>query len=181
MNDDVRQSLYQQLLGADFDRMPDALRELHRLSSSSEFAGDAEVIAGDHWLARLLALCTGLPTRSRRCRVRVRVRIDIDPAGETWHRDFDGHRFHSRMSRAKAHLVERLGPHRIGFQLQADANGLRMLPVSWRLLGIPLPRALWPRVDASEQARDGRFHFDVATSFPWIGRVVHYRGWLQRA
>ena len=76
---------------------------------------------------------------------------------------------HLRQSLEEAALSGKFfmyGPHTIGFILQAGAGGLRMLPVSWRVLGIPLPRLLWPRIDASECARDGRFHFDVATALP---------------
>ena len=169
-------SLYRRLLGPAFDTMPAALRELHDQSASAVFAGEAEVIAAENIIARLIARISGLPVRSYRCPVT--VRIDVDADGETWHRDFGGHRFHSRMHDDAGSLIERLGPHTIRFRLHADADGLSMQPIAWRTLGIPLPRLLWPMISASEVAIDGRFHFDVATAFPIIGRVVHYRGWL---
>ena len=169
-------SLYRRVLGATFDAMPAPLRALHDLPRSTTFRGEAEVIAARHPLALLVARLTGFPTRSYACAVE--VRIDVTGDGETWHRDFGGHRFHSRMRCIDGRLVEALGPHRITFRLDADAAGLRMHPVAWRTLGLPLPRLLWPRIEAREHADDGRFHFDVATAFPIIGRVIHYRGVL---
>ncbi len=176
MSHPSRRSLYRRLLGTTFDAMPAALRELHDQPMSAAFAGEAEVIAAENIIARLIARISGLPTRSYPCPVE--VRIDIDADVETWHRDFGGHRFHSRMHDDAGSLIERLGPHTIRFRLHADAEGLSMQPIAWRTLGIPLPRLLWPKLSAREYQIDGRFHFDVATAFPIIGRVVHYRGWL---
>jgi hypothetical protein len=47
-----------------------------------------------------------------------------------------------------------------------------------RCCGLPLPRALWPAIEASESQDDGRFCFDVRIALPLVGRLVHYRGWL---
>lgn len=170
-------SLYRRVLGDALDRLPIPVRALHELSESTEFSGDAEVIAATNVIAKAVAWMTGFPTRSYRCTAR--VRIDIDDDGETWHRDFDGHRFHSRLRCHEGVLVEQLGPHRISFRLDTDSTQLSMHPVAWKTLGIPLPRLFWPSISARETAVDGCFHFDVASGFPWIGSVIHYRGSLR--
>lgn len=177
MNATSRRSLYQRVLGPGFDALPESLRTLHGLRASAVFHGEAEVIAARNPLARLIARHTGFPTHSYRCPVE--VRIDVDAEGETWHRDFGGHRFNSRMCCLDGQLHEQLGPHRIRFALDTDAQGLNMRPISWRTLGIPLPRWLWPQLSARESESEGRFQFDVATAFPLIGTVIHYRGWLR--
>lgn len=176
MNAHVETPLYRQLLGPAFDALPASLRLLHGLQRSAVFRGEAEVIAAHNPIARLIARLTGFPTRSYRCPVE--VRIDVDAQGETWHRDFGGHRFNSRLCCVDGQLYEQLGPHRIHFALDTNGQGLRMRPLAWRTLGIPLPRLLWPNISASETESEGRFHFDVATAFPLIGTVIHYRGWL---
>ena len=177
-------SLYRRMLGPAFDTLPPALRQLHDLRTPTVFSGEAEVVAATHPIARLIARLSGLPTRSYPCRVEVRIEPDAD--GETWHRDFGGHRFHSRLQCHNSTLTEHLGPHRIQFQLHTDdmqlntdSTQLSMHPIAWRTFGIPLPRFLWPQIHARETERDGRFHFDVATAFPIIGTVIHYRGWLR--
>ncbi len=177
MNASSSVSLYQQVLGPAFDALPASLRALHGLQRSAVFRGEAEVIAAHNPIARLIARLTGFPTRSYRCPVE--VRIDADAHGETWHRDFGGHRFNSRLRCIDGQLHEQLGPHRIRFALDTDAQGLSMRPIAWRTLGIPLPRLLWPNISANETESEGRFRFDVATAFPLIGTVIHYRGWLQ--
>ncbi len=170
-------ALYRQILGSAFDALPEPLRHLHDLASSTRFIGEAEVIAGANPLARLIATLTGFPTKGGRCAVEVRITIDAD--GETWQRDFGGQRFHSRLYAHRGILTEHLGPHRIQFDLCTDASGLSMHPRAWRIFGIPLPRLLWPKISAHETEVDGRFHFDVATAFPMIGTVIRYRGSLR--
>ena len=55
--------------------------------------------------------------------------------------------------------------------------GLELRRVS--LLGLPIPRGLWPRVKAQERVVDGTFAFDVALSLPVVGLMIHYRGTLR--
>ncbi len=169
-------SLYRRVLGEAFEALPAPVKALHDVCISAEFTGPAEVIAATHMIAKIIAWTTGFPTRSYRCKVR--VRIDVDADGETWHRDFDGHRFHSRLYETQCQLVEQLGAHRITFHLITDSTQLIMQPIAWKTLGIPLPRFLWPSISARETEVDGKFHFDVATAFPIIGSVIHYRGSL---
>ncbi len=47
-----------------------------------------------------------------------------------------------------------------------------------RCCGLPLPRALWPGIEATESEEEGRFRFDVQIGLPLVGRLVRYRGWL---
>lgn len=169
-------SLYRRVLGQEFDILPPALRNLHDLTQTFTFEGEAEIIAGSNIFSKAIALFTGLPTTSRHGQVKVRIEIDGD--GEIWHRDFSGHQFHSRLCIRKNTLTERLGPHDIDFQLLTDATQLVMKPIRWKTCGIPLPRWLWPRITARENECDGRFQFEVSSSFPLIGQVIGYRGWL---
>lgn len=47
-----------------------------------------------------------------------------------------------------------------------------------RAFGLPLPRAWFRQVHASESERDGRYHFRVRAALPLIGTLVAYQGWL---
>ena len=176
MSSNAKPSLYQRVLGDTFEKLPEPIQQLHCPAAISKFTGRGQIIAADNPIARCIAWCSGLPTRSSECTVLVSIECDGD--GEIWRREFADHRFHSRLHAVGAQLIEKLGPHRISFVLQADAQGLCMRPVAWRTLGVPLPRFLWPRIEAVESVRDGLFHFSVTTAFPIIGRVVDYRGVL---
>jgi len=65
------------------------------------------------------------------------------------------------------------------FKLQEVGRGIDMKMTGWSMFGVPLPLALAPRSPAREWEEDGRFHFDVPIDLPLIGRVIHYRGWLE--
>lgn len=62
------------------------------------------------------------------------------------------------------------------FALSAAEDGLRWRLARWRLFGLPLP--LMPSVECLESGEGDRFAFDITASFPVIGRVIRYRGWL---
>lgn len=68
---------------------------------------------------------------------------------------------------------------RFGFALAPTGDGLAMHLTRWSVFGLRLPLFLAPRIAAREYEADGRFHFDVRLTFPLIGGIVHYTGWLK--
>jgi hypothetical protein len=64
-------------------------------------------------------------------------------------------------------------------QLAEHRNGIDMTLIEVRLIGIPLPRVVLPRIAATERAQGVRHHFDVSIALPIIGRLVRYQGWLE--
>jgi hypothetical protein len=75
-------------------------------------------------------------------------------------------------------LCERFGPLNFAMALVLEDGRLRLVLRRGSLFGIPLPRALLPRNNAYEFAKDGRFHFHVEIAHPLTGPIVGYRGWL---
>jgi hypothetical protein len=64
--------------------------------------------------------------------------------------------------------------------LTAHPEGLDLAIVGGRIGPIPLPRWLLPHSLATERCdTQGRFCFDVPIVLPFVGRLVHYRGWLE--
>jgi hypothetical protein len=47
-----------------------------------------------------------------------------------------------------------------------------------RALGVPLPRWLWPTLNATERAERQRFLFDIDIRLGWGDALIHYRGWV---
>lgn len=171
--------LFARVLGEDaFARLPPAVRRLHE---GGVFAGEAEVEGPDGILARVAAWVAGFPPAA----ASVPVRAIITPSGdgEVWQRAFGGRRFLSRMVPGRAGLEERFGPFAFRVAVPVDDTGLRVVVQGWRLLGLPLPRALAPLGDAVESEDAAwRFRFDVTVRLPLgLGRVVRYRGWLAPA
>ena len=52
------------------------------------------------------------------------------------------------------------------------------VPVAVRLLGLPLPRLLWPKIVAREGTEGSLYRFMIAIALPWGSPLVRYEGWL---
>ena len=76
--------------------------------------------------------------------------------------------------------MERFGPLAFAMALVLEDSRLRLVLRRWTILGLPMPMWLCPRSDSHETAGDGRFNFHVDVTHPLLGRIVRYRGWLER-
>ena len=170
---------YPRVMGEDFARLADPVRAMHLPLAESSAHGSATVERGKGLLARLLGLVMGFPPAGD-----YPVSVHFAPAKgrERWIRQFGPHRFSSEMSVSRAGLlIERFGPMRFHFALEVDAaGGLVMHLRRWTAFGLPMPRALGPRIAASERAEGSSFIFDVAVAMPLLGQVVRYRGRLDQ-
>jgi hypothetical protein len=181
--DEVR-PLYVQCLGADYDRLPPPVAHIHDLAGGAAWRGRADVDGSKGPLARLVARSLGLPAPARD--VAVTVDFDVRDGIETWRRTFGERAFVSRQYAGndgeQGLIVESFGILRFAMRPVASSHGIDLDLRSGRLLGMPLPRFLLPRIAATERVDDlGRFRFDVEIGVPGIGRLVHYRGWLEPA
>jgi len=174
-------TLYEQILGEEEARLPGSIRRLHDVHDRELYVGEAIVVNGRSWLARLCARLMRLPEDADG--VPVCVTIERYDDGERWTRRFGMQLFRSRMQRPSDRtpgvIVERFGALSLRMRLLVDGQGLSMPIEQAFVFGLRLPRWLTPisrtreRVDAA-----GRFCFDVDVALPGIGRVVHYAGWL---
>lgn len=102
---------------------------------------------------------------------------------ERWQRSFAGKPFvslqHAGEGADAGTVVERFGPLAFALRNALDSEGLTQEIAAAYVLGIRLPRFLWPRVHARERIdAQGRFTFDVGIALPLLGRLVAYKGWL---
>ena len=170
--------LYRQVMGAEFERLPPAVRRIHQVGGAALAEGRARVTRGAHPLARLVGWIMRFPPAVDD--TPVTVRFFEASRRETWARRFGQSGFTSHMTRQGDLLVERFGLMRFGFRLGHEANGLTMHLRRWWIGPLAMPLALGPRSVARETEVDGVFHFEVAVALPFIGHVVGYRGWLRR-
>ena len=75
-------------------------------------------------------------------------------------------------------IVERFGILDFDLEVSVAEQRLALAMRGMRCCGLPVPRALWPAIEATESEEDGRFRFDVQICLPLVGRLVRYRGWL---
>jgi hypothetical protein len=169
-------SLYAQVLGADFERLPPLVRRFHALSGHTQLQGWVTVAAPAGFWARGLAWCLGAPQQA--ASGALRFELAASPTAETWIRHFPGRVMRSDMRVVNGQLQEQLGAVRLTFELQATPAQLSMQLVKLRCLGLPCPRWLMPQVRAVETEAQGRFQFEVHAALPWVGTVASYRGHL---
>lgn len=177
-----RAALFARAIGPKFDTLPDPIRALHETPGRSLWRGEAVTTGAANPIAAAVARLFGFPPTLATCPVEVQVRADGDRA--VWRRRIGGHRFLSVLSRPRTggRVIERFGLLSIDLVLTVQADRLVYDVAGWRLGPMPLPRALAPRTRTHETLDDqGRFVFDVEIAAPVIGRLVRYRGWLERA
>jgi hypothetical protein len=169
-------SVYQQVMGADFVRLPEALKHFHALQGNHVLGGWVEVRAPSSFAARLVARCLGAPLQAQAGPLR--FELAAGESSELWTRHFPGRTMTSRLTVCAGRLVEHLGAARLSFDLEGRRDGLQMQLVGLHVLGIPCPRWLRPAVVAEETAASGRLLFRVEVSLPGVGVVASYRGHL---
>jgi hypothetical protein len=159
--------------------LPEQVRSFHDAAAAPVWTGVADVDRGRHPLSRLVGRIVGLPAAARQIGVRVTIERERD-GEERWTRTFGHESFHSTLSQGRdARIEERFGPLVVVLGLEVERGTLRYPVAGCRLLGVPLPRMLWPKSEAFETVDEaGRFRFDVRLSLPLVGFLAHYRGWL---
>ncbi|MEO8804073.1 MAG: DUF4166 domain-containing protein [Rudaea sp.] len=170
-------ALFVDLLGeAEFAKLPPRVQALHRATGTRSYRGEAQVVRGANWLARVCGVVTSQPPAAQNAPLRVEIATSAH--GERWTREFAGHPMRSTMWARDGLLCERLGLVTFAFALSIEAGVL-----NWRIrrvwaLGMPLPARWFAGVRACESQVDDRYHFDVVARLPLAGLLVHYRGWL---
>lgn len=174
------QPLFRKAMGSAWAGLPAPIRELHGETETSHFSGRASVVRGRSYLSRLIAVLVGFPDAAPDIPVAVRIERINDK--EYWYRDFDGHCFSSEYSAGQARqhglTCERFGPVKFAMALVAEGDKLLYIPRRWTFLGLPMPKAFLPKGDMFETAANGKFHFHVEISLPFVGRLITYQGWL---
>ncbi|MGH8453034.1 MAG: DUF4166 domain-containing protein [Nevskiales bacterium] len=169
--------LFQRLLGPSFNVLPAPLRHLHDDRTHKIFAGRCRIERGRHWLVPLFAWVMSLPKGGED--LPVQIAIDSAQRRETWARNFAGQPMRSTLSEHDGYLVERMGPMGFRFALRVEGQAIVWTLAGVRLLGLlPLPLAWFSGVTARESMQSDRYQFDVRAALPFVGPLIHYRGWL---
>jgi len=174
-------SPFERLLGPALERLPVPVRRVHSLRAPLATAGRAEITAASGLLARFICWFAGLPRPGSDVDVFVTF-APTETAGEHWDRKFADRRYASTMElgngRDQGLLIEHFGLFDLCFQLSPLPEGLAWSLAGWRCLGIPLPRWSVPQINCVESADGERYTFDIDVTFPLVGWLMHYRGWL---
>jgi hypothetical protein len=170
-------ALYPRLLGAEWPRLGEPVRRLHR-GASGRHRGTFTVTRGTGRLARLVAALLGLPAAGEA--VPVVLELAEDAGTERWRRTFAGRAVVTAQSARGPLLVERFGSMECLFRLEAREGALVFVQVGAALrlgpLVLPLPRWGWPRVRGWAGPAGDRVRVEVSIAAPVVGLLVDYRG-----
>ncbi|MFZ5778945.1 MAG: DUF4166 domain-containing protein [Pseudomonadota bacterium] len=174
-------SLYRRVLGGSYEGQARAGQILHD-AGASHWQGRCAVTGARTAAGRVAAWLFGFPRES--AETPIDVQFEPSGSGELWTRTIGGRVMRSRqfigVRKPPGWLVERFGLFEFDLEVQTAEQRLALGLRGMRIGRVPLPRMLWPRVDAVETEEEGRFCFDVQIAAPLIGRLVRYRGWLIR-
>lgn len=175
----LRPSLYRRVLGAAYDRQSRAGQALHD-AGPSHWKGRCTVTGAETLAGRVMAWLFQLPAPTDDAPIV--VEFTTAGTGELWTRRIGGRAMRSRqfigLRRPAGWIVERFGILDFDLLVQVADGRLTLSMRGMRCLGVPLPRALWPMIEATESEEEGKFRFDVQIGLPLVGRLVRYRGWL---
>ena len=141
--------------------------------------GSLQITHGDGWFRRALAVLLRLPLAGEN--VPVTLRIECYREKERWVRQLGTQQLVTWQWLQQNGLVESAGPLRFGFQLDADAEGMRFISRKCWLLGVPLPPVLAPRVTAQVRGAAQSWWLKVCLDVPGVGRLLSYEGELRPA
>lgn len=165
--------------GDSYDLLPTEIKAMHNVDNVLIAKGKADITRDVSPLAQAAAKLFGFPKEGNN--VPVTVTFTRTEDGESLLRDFGGETFATSFYDwpKPGHLVERFGPLWFLIECVCTMQGIDMyIRKIWLWKVIPLPMCIAPRIDATERVDNGQYRFDVDIRLPIIGRVIHYKGWL---
>ena len=165
-------SLYQRVLGPDFERLDPVLQRFHG-RDSGRAGGWLQVTRPPRWWAPPVARAVGLPAAGWTW-----LRLDVSACrqGQQWVRWFGGQPLVTTQTAGPGCLLESDGPLTLAFLMHVRHGGLAMRSQRAWLWGVPLPRVLSPRVTAVVLPDPLGWQVRVRIRLPWLGEITRYEG-----
>ena len=161
--------LYQRILGERFTELAPEIQALHAQVGIK----DGEITLRVSPLMQLL----GYPPPCKDAPMWFATREEDDTA--IWLRQIKDRELRSELWQAGPHIAERMGAVTVTSALVIEAGAVRLEPKAVRFFDIPLPKVLWPRVEAREWGDSGKYRFKIEVRAPLAGFVLlAYEGWL---
>jgi len=169
-------TLYQRLLGNDFDKLPNILRQFHSQPQGGCATGRVTVERNAGWLRGAAANLLQLPAAGDDMNLRLQV-IPRDNT-ERWIRYFNQQRLETVQWQEGEFLIEKAGPLHLAFTVQADETGMtfRMHHQCRTGAKVLFPSHFVMRVNAHTHGAADCWKLQVNISTPLLGKIATYRG-----
>ena len=170
-------SIYQQVLGNQFNQLDANVQQFHRVQGIHHLKGRCCIRGAESLTGKLICILLRLPKAT--AVADLEFELKASEREETWIRHFPQRTMQSRLQAAADGLLgERIGPARLLFSLTVDDGQLSMQLKAIRIFGLPWPKHWFPEVWAIERGEQDRFHFDVGARLRRFGLIVAYSGYL---
>ena len=170
-------SIYQQILGKQFDLLDTGVRRFHGMRGTHRLDGRCSIRRATSLIGK--AISSLLPLPEATASTELKFDLNADEHEEIWTRHFSQRTIQSRLQLAADGLLsERMGPVRLLFSLSASEGQLSMQLKAIRIFGLPWPTLWFPEIWAVERGDGDRFHFDIGAQFRHFGLLVAYSGYL---
>jgi len=168
----MSQSIYQKVLGNDFNLLGSNLQLAHKTMGTVKGNGTIDVEWGKGFFIRLMCKLNGLPPEGKQ--QELELEIVRDENLETWNRKFKSKVFTTTQFEKKGLLVEKDGPVALSFKMKVEDGALVYEHVKVKFAGIPVPgfMAMKSRAIATEQENGWKAMVEVTT--PLFGLVLRY-------
>ena len=139
--------------------------------------GTFRVVRGNGIVRKTLAALLRMPRAGEHLPVCLEVVVKGDR--ELWLRHFPGRCMRTAQWADGDILMEGFGPGRFSSALVVEGSRLRYeFRRAW-IAGIRLPRWFSPHVDSYVDAGDTGWRVVVDIFAPFLGKIVHYEGWVE--
>jgi len=167
--------------GDEFSRLAPELQQLHL--DGGRLTGRVQVAYGNGLagvLGRRLAKKLNIPPAGDQALI---VNISHHEDGLHWDRLFNNAKemkstFMPVGNIKNGYWLETTGPLQIKLTVEIKDGGWYWKNLSYKFLGIPLPRWLFPQTEAYKYIENGKYQFYVGFSIPFLGRLLSYGGLL---
>jgi len=165
-------SLYQRVLGDDFQRLDPVLQRFHG-SDSGRARGRLEVTRPRRWWAPLVAWACGFPAAGSNGLL---LEVHASGRGQKWVRWFGSRPLVTTQYTGASGLLERDGPLTLAFAMQVRWGGLTMRSQRAWFCSVPLPQVVCPQVTAAVRPDPQGWLVRVRIRLPWLGEITRYEG-----
>jgi hypothetical protein len=167
-------ALYRRLLGERFGQLHPILCRFHDSPCGGSGAGRFQVVRACGGIRGLLARLLRLPPAGDA----VPVQLIVTPRGrgERWSRYFGPHPLITRQTEWRGLLLESAGPLHFGLEVAVNNGGMTFQTRRVWLLGVSLPRACAPDIEAEVVPDESGWAASVTVCLPVLGRLIRYQG-----
>jgi hypothetical protein len=168
----MSESIYQKILGKEFDLLGPNLQLAHRTMGTVKANGKIDVKWGKGFMIKLANKISGLPPAGDQQDLELEVLRDSTT--ETWNRKFKNDIFTTVQFQKKGLLVEKDGPIKMIFKLKVENSDLVYEQVKMKFFGVTIPKLLSMKSSARATEQDKGWCVTVNVKAPMVGNILTY-------